>query len=103
MRYWNLIINLKKLEMSLKVTKDGEIRKEPKRYYEHRIVWVELTTKMIAKYLKTIPSYRERIKIAKSINYTEESISKVFRNPPKKVNKVIWDAIVAFLDVKEQL
>lgn len=89
--------------MSLNINKYGEIeavKKTPK-YYQPRINWVKITPKIADKYLKDKLSWSDCTQIAKSISYSTESIHKVFRNKPEKVNQVIWDAITAFLDVKE--
>lgn len=87
----------------MKVLPNGEIKKVKSmpKYYQPRITWVEITPKLANKYLKNSISWRKATEIGKSIRYSTESIHKVFRNPPKRVNKVIWDAITAFLDVKE--
>lgn len=87
--------------MALKVNQDGKFEREKKipKYYEPRIEWVEITPEMADKYLKDKLSWRKCTEIGKSIRYSTESIAKVFRNPPQKVNKIIWDAIV--VNVKE--
>lgn len=88
----------------MKVDKQGLIneKKTPK-YYQYRIKWVFITDEIADKYLKNKLSWTECTLIAKSINYSTESIHKVFRNKPKKVNKVVWDAILAYLNVKDLL
>jgi len=75
-------------------------KKEPK-YYKYRIDWVHPTPEMIKKHLKDGFSYRECAEIGRPIKYSAEHIHQIFKNKPQRVNKIVWDAIVAYTNVKE--
>jgi len=88
--------------MSLKVTPQGEIKKEKQmpKYYQPKIEWVQISPEMKKKYLAKLLPRAECIAIGKGIRYSSESIAYVFRKKPDRVNKVIWDAITKYLDTK---
>ncbi len=75
-------------------------KKKVPQYYKHRIEWVEIMPDLRAAYLSPEYGNREFIDIGKSINYSSERIRKIFNPETTKVNRVIWDAIVKYVEAK---
>src|ERR1044071_4206454 len=86
--------------MAVIINQDGKMSKEKKipKYYEPRIEWVDITPALAKKYLSKELRNPDHIAIGKSISYSAEYIRQILVNKPDKVNKRVWDAIVAYVD-----
>ncbi len=70
------------------------------KYYEYKIEYQEITPELRQKYLSVCPGRRQQIEIAKPLGVSAETIRKVFKHNPERVNKRIWDGIVKWVEAK---
>lgn len=61
-----------------------------------RVTWIEVTPEIIKKYLSPL-SYPEYEKIGESIGYSAEYIRQIFVDGRERLNKVVFDGIVKWV------
>jgi len=76
-------------------------KRKPK-YYKYRIEWIDLTPEMMQRVYGSGLSGREFNDIGMSINYTGEYFRQLFHKRPSRLNKKIYDAIIAYIEKNEK-
>lgn len=74
------------------------MKKIPK-FYEYKIDWVVITPEMKATIFSKPLKYRQYNELGRSCNYSPEYFAQIFRSPPDKLNRVVYNAIVDYLGV----
>lgn len=77
--------------VELKPPKPAKPRKE-------FVEWVEITTELKKQYLYLGLTQKDFREIAATLNQTDENIRLIFRGRRTRVKKVVWDAIVSYVN-----
>lgn len=68
------------------------------KYYKYRIEWIDLTPDMKVKVYGSGLTGRDFNEIGMSINYTGEYFRQIFTKQPDRLNKKVYDAIIAYIE-----